>query len=233
MQFTRTSIARSITVVAAAMFATACGELAQAPELGRGTPFALALAFPGAQTPNTVFGADIDAVRVYVARQSEQTVIDTVIPWALRDAEFRLAVDFPLVQKVETLYVNVDLMAGQSARYYGYGTFVVREAAVPALPPFEMYYVGPGSDAAFVTVNPRGLVLLPNGTNLMTVNVQNAQGQIVTPPVAWSVSDTRLATISATGLLTAKSNLGSVWVRAATPTGLMDSVSVLIATQLP
>ncbi len=227
------SLVGTLAVAVATVAAGACGELAQQPKLAGGVPLALALAFPGEQMPSSVFGADIDAVRIYVARQSEETVIDTVIPWALRDDEFRLAVNLPLVQRVETLYVNVDLLAGQATRYYGYGSIIVREEALPALPPFEMYYVGPGADAAFITVTPRGLALQPRGTNQMSVNVQNAQGQTVTPPVEWSVSDTRLATISATGLLTAKAILGPVWVRAATPTGLVDSVSVLIATQLP
>lgn len=227
------SIVRSFTLLAAALVVAGCGELAQAPPLARGAPLALALAFPGGQTASSVFGADVDGVRIIVARQNESTVLDTMIPWALRDAEFRLAVNLQLIQRVETLYVNVDLLAGQATRFYGYGSFIVREEALPALPPLELFYVGPGSDAVFITVTPRGLRLSPNGANQMTANVQNGQGLPVAPPVAWSVSDTRLARISATGMLTAKSALGSFYVRAATPSGLADSALVLIATQSP
>lgn len=213
--------------------AVACGEPAQGPLARAGAPLALAVGWPGSGTANAVFGADIDAVRVAVYRRNEATAVDTTFRWSVTSEELRLAVDVPLEQKVETLYVYVDLLAGQSPRFYGSGEVVLRAETVPPTPAFELFYVGPGSDAVFLTVSPRGAFVLPNGTLQMSAVAQNGQQLVVTPPLAWSVSDTRLATISATGLLTARGATGVVQVRAATPTGLVDSVAVTIATQVP
>lgn len=234
MTITRPST-RTLTAFAAALLMAACGELAHEPALSKGAPLALAIALPGEGAARSIFSADVDAVRIHVSRRNEQTAVDTTIRWAATDQEFRLAINVLLVQRVETLYVYVDLMAGQATRFYASHQVVLRAEVVPAIPPFELFYIGPGYDAVFITVNPRGVVLQPRGTVQMSASVQNGQGLVVTPPVAFSVSDTRLATISATGLFTAKAIVGPVWVRAATPTGLRDSVQVLISTspQLP
>lgn len=229
----RPSTRRILTTFAVALLTAACGELAHGPALTKGTPLALAIALPGEGVASSIFSADVDAVRVQVRRQNESTAVDTIMRWAASDQEFRIAVDVPLVQRFETLYVYVDLMAGQATRFYGSHQVVLRAEVVPAIPPFELFYVGPGSDATFISVNPRAVVLQPVGTVQMSANVRNGQGLVVTPPVAFSVSDTRLATISATGLLTAKAIVGPVWVRAATPTGLRDSVQVQISTASP
>jgi hypothetical protein len=226
---------RSLLVAAAALVATACGELAQQPLDHVSAPLALAVAWPGTgdDRANAVFGADIDRVRVYVVRQSEQTVVDSIFDFSTSSEELRLSVDVPLQQRVETLYVYVDLMAGQETRFYGSNQVVLRAETVPPTPAFELFYIGPGYDAVFATVTPRGAFVVPNGTLQMSVNVQNGQQQVVNPPIAWSVNDTRLATISSTGLLTARGTQGSVMVRAFTPTGVADSIAVTISTQLP
>lgn len=223
------------TALVTALVAVGCGEPAQGPIARAGAPLALAVGWPGtgSGTANAVFGADIDAVRVGVYRRNEATAVDTTFRWSATSEELRLAVDVPLEQKVETLYVYVDLLAGQSPRFYGSSEVVLRAETVPPTPAFELFYVGPGYDAVFLTVNPRGAFVLPNGTLQMSAVAQNGQQLVVTPPIAWSVSDTRLATISTTGLLAARGATGVVQVRAATPTGLIDSIAVTIATQAP
>jgi hypothetical protein len=224
----------TLIAVAGALSAAACGELAEQPLDRSSTPLALAIAWPGSDDrANSVFGADINRVRVQIYRPNEQTVVDTVFDFATSSEEFRLAVDVSLLQPVETLYVYVDLLADQSPRYYGSSLVVVRAETVPPTPAFELNYVGPGYDAVFATVTPRGAFVVPNGTLQMSVNVQNGQQQVVSPPIAWSVNDTRLATISSTGLLTARVTQGSVMVRAFTPNGVADSIAVTISTQVP
>jgi hypothetical protein len=219
-------------LIAAALVvaATGCGEPAQGPIAKSGVPLALAVGWPGSGAANAIFGADIDQVQVIVSRQNESTAVDTTFRWSISSEELRIAVEVPLEQRVETLYVNVGLYAGQSPRFYGGDQIILRAETVPPTPTFELFYVGPGSDAVFLTVTPRGVGVGPNGTLQMSALVQNGQGLTVTPPIGWSVSDTRLATIGPTGLLRARGTEGVVQVRAATPTGLTDSVAVVIST---
>lgn len=226
---------RSFSCCATALVvaALACGEPAQGPIARSGVPLALAVGWPGSGTANAIFGADIDAVQVTVSRQNESTAVDTTFRWSASSEELRIALNVPLEQRVETLYVDVGLYAGQAPRFYGGNVVILRAEAVPPTPALELFYVGPGVDAVFLTVNPRGASVLPNGTLQMTALVQNGQGLTVTPPIGWSVSDTRLATIGPTGLLRARGATGVVQVRAATPTGLLDSVAVTIGTQSP
>lgn len=223
---------RTLLPIAAATAAVlACGESAQAPEFERSAPIALALAWP--TTTDAVFGASIDSVDVTVSRRNESTAMQTVIPFPAREEGLRVTIDVPLEQKVETLYVYIGLRAGQSTLYNGYGQVVLRVGTVPAAPALSLEYVGPGYDAAFVSISPRTAFVVPGGTLQFSALVQNAMQAAVTPPLGWSVNDTRLATISAAGLLTAKSANGTVRVRVVTPTGVADSIDVLISTQLP
>jgi len=222
---------RLLLAATATAAAIACGEPAQAHEFERSAPMALALAWP--TTTDAVFGASIDSVDVTVSRQNESTAIQTVIPFPVRDEGLRVTIDVPLEQKVETLYVYIGLRAGQSTLYNGYGQVVLRVGTVPAAPALPLQYVGPGYDAVFVSISPRTAFVVPGGTLQFSALVQNALQAAVTPPLGWSFNDTRLATISSAGLLTAKSANGSVRVRVATPTGVADSIDVLISTQLP
>jgi hypothetical protein len=218
----------------AMLFTSACGELAQEPQFRPASaPLALALALPAAGTASSAWGADLDAVRVTVSRRNESTALDTLIAWSADADGLRLAFDIPLEQRVETLFVSVDLLAGQAIHFYANNTVVLRAEVVPAIPPLPLTYIGPGSDAVSFSVTPRSAFVLPRGTLTFVASAFNGQGLPVAAPVAWSVSDARIGSISATGVLTATARTGSVWVRAAIPTGLADSVQVLVATQAP
>jgi hypothetical protein len=212
------------------LLATACGELAQEPQLRPvSAPLALALALPASGTASSAWGA----VRVFVGRRNESTALDTTIAWSASADGLRLAFDIPLEQRVETLFVAVDLLAGQAIHFYASNTVVLRAEVVPSIPPLPMTYIGPGSDAVSFSVTPRTAFVLPRGTLTFVATAFNGQGLSVAAPVAWSVSDSRIGSISATGVLTATARTGTVWVRGAIPTGLADSVQVVVGTQAP
>lgn len=218
----------------AMLLTAACGELAQEPQVRpESAPLALALALPATGTATSAWGADLDAVRVIVGRQNESTALDTTVAWSADADGLRLAFDIPLEQRVETLFVSVDLLAGQAVHFYASNTVVLRAEVVPTIPPLTLTYIGPGSDAVSFSVTPRSAFVLPRGTLTFVASAFNGQGLPVPAPVAWSVSDARIGSISASGVLTATARTGSVWVRAAIPTGLADSVQVLVATQAP
>lgn len=228
----RGTLATTITMVCtgALVLAAGCGALAEEPQLRPVTaPLALAFALPAAGSASSAFGADLDAVRVFVARRNESTALDTTIAWSADAGGLRLAFDIPLAQRVETLYVAVDLLAGQAVHFFASNTVVVRAEVLPSIPPLALTYIGPGYDAVSFSVTPRTAFVLPTGTLAFTASAFNGQGLLVSPPVAWSVSDSRAGSISASGVLTATSRVGSFWVRAGIPTGLVDSVQVQVA----
>ncbi len=228
---TRLAVVAAAFVASAA--ATACGEAAQGPAFERSAPLALSVEWPAGTTANAVFGADIDSVSVVVARRNESTAAEAVFPFPAGREGLAITLDVPLEQKTETLSVYVDLRAGQSTRFYSNAQVVLRVGTIPAIPSLPLTYVGPGFDAVFLTISPRTGFVVPGGTLQFSASAQNGQQAIVAPPIGWSVSDTRLATISASGLLTARSGTGTVRVRAVTPNGVADSLNVLISAQLP
>ena len=223
-----------ISILAGTVALLSCGTLPSEPSLSASTAsLALALAWPEPMTANAVFGASIDSVSVFIYRSDESTAADTIFAWAADDEELRLAVDVALRQEVETVYVNLDLRAGQTTLFYSYSQAIMRRGSVPAAPAMPLQYIGPGYDAAFITITPRGSGTTRGGTITFSATAQNAQQAIVPAPIGWSVSDTRLGTIDAQGVFTAKSTLGSVRIRAITPNGIRDSVDVTIGATLP
>jgi len=58
---------------------------------------------------------------------------------------------------------------------------------------------------AFVTVNPPGATVVQGDTEQLTVTLKDAHGSVLTRPVTWSSSDNAVASVSASGLVTANS----------------------------
>lgn len=205
----------------------ACGE----PAAGPGMPVATlapAVRWPAASA-HSVFGAGIDHARIAVYRMSEQQVVDHTEVFPGDRDELRLRVSVPLEQRVESLWVSLELAQGTEVLYAGYADVILRLGALPAMPELPLHYVGPGWDAAWVTITPPSPRVAPGGTLLFTAVAQNQFQAIVSAPIAWSVSHPLLATISPGGLLTARAGVtGMTWVRALTPTGVTDSVFVEI-----
>ncbi len=191
------------------------------------------MAAPAPGGAHAIFGGSIDRVRVLVSRQDESTAADTTIAFSARDEELRAVVAVPLLQKVETLYVYVDLLAGQSSLWYASQQLVLRVGIVPSLPPLQLAYIGPGYDAISVAIQQRLVTVAPGGTVQLTAVAQDPFQGISASPIGWSVSDTRLASISATGLISARQATGTFHARAFTPTGLIDSIPVTITAALP
>lgn len=212
---------------------TSCGR----EPAGAGTMrVTLPIAFAMSETTggaNSVFGAGIDTIVVSVARFNESTAASARIAVDPADQEFRIAVDIPLVQPVESLYVYVDLYAAGSVLYYANAPIIVRNGAVPAMPPLPLTYIGPGSDAIAVFISPRTASAFTGDTLLFSATAQGALQGTTPAPIGWATSDRNLATIDANGRFIARTTPGSVWVRGFTPTGVADSVLVPILARVP
>lgn len=212
---------------------TSCGrEPAGAGSMRVTLPIAFAMSgTPGGA--NAVFGAGIDTLRITVSRPNESTAVQAAIAVAPTDEEFRIALEVPITQAVESLYVYVDLYAAGTLLYYANAPVVVRNGAVPAMPPLPLTYLGPGSDAIAVFISPRTAAMRTGDTLQFSATAQGSFQGTTPAPIAWAVSDRELATIDASGRMIARTTPGSVWVRAFTPTGVADSVLVPISLRVP
>ncbi len=210
----------------------ACGERIAGPAAGTAV-LALQPRWPSAVMANAVFGAGIDTVEVTVSRQSEETAAHEVVPFPSGQEGLRFNLNVPLRQRTETLYVYIDLRQDGATVFYGSSQVVLTAGAVPRVPELPLFYQGPGYDAVFVSLTPRTGFVQPGDTVQFSAVAQNGQQQVVAAPIAWSLSDSSLARIDANGRFISRGGLGTVRVRATTPTGVADSVTVAITTQVP
>lgn len=217
--------------LAVAALAGACGEPVAAPSSS--ATLVVRPRWPDAVMANAVFGAGIDSVRIIVSRQNEETAASAELAFPARDEGLRIGLDVPLRQRVETLWVYLDLYEDGQFSWYGSAEVVLRAGAVPAVPDLPLAYFGPGSDAVSLAITPTGGRTGFADTLFFTTSALNGQQQPVTPPVAWALSDSSLATISAAGRFISGSREGQVRVIATTPTGLADTVTVDITAQIP
>jgi hypothetical protein len=225
------ALALLLTSVAAAL--GACGERVAGPSSAGVAVLALQPRWPAAVMANAVFGAGIDTVEITVSRQNEQTAASRVVPFPSGQEGLRFSLSVPLTQRTETLYVSIDLRQAGTTMFYGNAQVVLSNGAIPQAPDLPLFYQGPGYDAVFVSLTPRTGFVQPGDTVQFSAVAQNGQQQIVAAPIAWSLSDSSLARIDATGRFISRGGLGTVRVRATTPTGVADSLSVTISPQVP
>ncbi len=210
----------------------ACGERVAGPASGTAV-LSVQPRWPSAVMANAVFGAGIDTVEVTVSRQNEQTAAHQVMPFPSGEEGLRFSLNVPLTQRTETLYVSIDLRQDGATVFYGSSEVVLTSGAVPRVPDLPLFYQGPGYDAVFVSLTPRTGFVQPRDTVQFSAVAQNGQQQVVAAPIAWSLSDSALARIDGTGRFISRGGLGTVRVRATTPTGVADSITVTIGTQTP
>ena len=223
--------ARFPVILAVILGVIACGEVFE-PSLSTRPPIAFALAWPTeGSTASATFGAGIDSVYLHISRPNESTAAETTVFFPPGREQLSLEVDIDLTQKVETLYAYMELRDSPSALYYSTAQLILRERVLPAIPAFDLIYVGPGSDAATVGISPRTTFVSAGFSVQYSATAYNGAGQPTPAPIGWSVSDPTLATVDATGKLTARAGAnGTLRVRAFTPSGVADSLDVTVSS---
>ena len=224
--------ARVPLIVAAIFTAVACGDVLE-PSAAKHPGIAFAVARPADGSTNTsvVFGAAIDTVYVQIWRPNESIAAETTVTFPATENSLSLKLDIDLTAEAETLWAYIELRDGSSTLWYGNTEIILRERTVPKIPEFVLTYIGPGSDAVTVGISPRTTFLAAGFSEQYVATAYNGQGQSTPAPIGWHVSDSRLATIDATGKLSAKAGVnGMVRVRAFTPTGVADSIDVNVSS---
>ncbi|HEY6218684.1 MAG TPA: Ig-like domain-containing protein, partial [Gemmatimonadaceae bacterium] len=174
-------------------------------------------------------GIGFDNVRIIIVHPAADTVADTTIVYSPSDTARALTLKVLAVPN-DLLTVTMQFRAAASVLFEGTAnatavpltSTVTPEKAIDVV----VKYVGPGATAAKLSITPGSGNYLSGITTQFTAVAADAQGvPIPNAPIAWSVSNDAVATISTTGLLTPKVVRGSVTVKATIGT-VAQSVSV-------
>jgi hypothetical protein len=192
-----------------------------------GTParatFALAPKFePGANRVVAALaqlGLQYDHVRIVIVRPQTDTLKDTTVAFQSTDAPLTLVLSVLAIPE-EHLGATVQFKSGATVLFQGSATVTATPANVAGTADnavsVAVTYVGPGATATKLTLSPgtgtyaAGIVTQFTATAFDAANVQ-----LLNVPIAWSVSDTNVATIDLSGALTPKGARGTVTVTAA------------------
>ncbi|TFG86915.1 MAG: hypothetical protein E4H17_03790, partial [Gemmatimonadales bacterium] len=168
----------------------------------------------------------LDRVRVVVIRPRTDTLADVRQAFSPTATSVRLDVPVRLEQTTEDLEVNLELYAGSTLLFAGTDTIPVTAGTPNAAAPIPVTYKGPGQNVASLTVLPRDTtVFFGAAIDMQASAVDSQQAAVAQFYVSWTATG---GTIDASGRFTAPSVRDTVFVKAVTPTGIMDSTRVFI-----
>ncbi|HSD33528.1 MAG TPA: hypothetical protein VLB49_16555, partial [Gemmatimonadales bacterium] len=208
------SLALTASVVLAVSLATCTRESAGPP---RHAAFSVAPVLPSG-TSLAAFNLSIDNVRLIVVRPPADTVFDQTFAFPANQSSLPISADIPLEQSPETFQVTIQLLSGTTLLFGGTQSVSVTADAVTPPAQIPVTYSGPGQNVATLTIDPPDSVLTQGGTLQFRLTAKDAQGVIVpTFYASWTTSDTNVAKVDATGVLTAPLSRATLNVIARTP----------------
>ncbi|HEY7684606.1 MAG TPA: hypothetical protein VH833_00740, partial [Gemmatimonadales bacterium] len=227
MQSIRLWRPRFRTALASLVFAfalTTCDH----PAAGPGGRAALAVQVVMPASPDlALFNLTIDNVRLIVVRPPSDTVFNQVFFFPPDQTDLPLEADIPMQTSPETFRVTIELLSGTQVLFSG--TQDVSLEAETTNPPAQLpvTYSGPGQNVAALSIGPVDSVLTQGGTLQFRLTAQDAQGAPVpTFYASWTTSDTLIARVDATGLLTAPFSRSTISVQARTPSNVSVSTPI-------
>jgi hypothetical protein len=167
------------------------------------------------------FGLTIDSLRVRVTPPVDVTVFAGTFFFDPTDDTLPLSLPVQLIASVESLAVHLEFLAGSRVLFAGSDTVVVAVGApdTTATADVALAYVGPGAGITTLTVAPQDSVVTLGGSAQFRVSAAQSGVPVDSFYVSWSTSDATVATVNASGILTAPPARGVLFVRAVTPTG--------------
>ncbi|HMA40381.1 MAG TPA: hypothetical protein VKP10_09905, partial [Gemmatimonadales bacterium] len=147
----------------------------------------------------------VDNVRLIVVRLPADTVVDRTFAFPANQSSVEISADVPLEQSPETFQVTLQLLSGTTALFAGSQPVTLTAGATPPPTPIPVdTYIGPGQNVATLTISPLDSVLTQGGTLQFRLTAKDAQGvDVPTFYASWTTSDTNVAKVSMTGVLTA------------------------------
>ena len=216
---------RSVSIGLFAIGLATCADVTSGTHSGSlaRASFALAPKFePGASRVVAALaqlGLQYDHVRIVIVRPPTDTLKDTTVSFHSTDAPLTLELSV-LANIDEHLGATVQFKSGTTVLFQGSATVTASAANVAGTADnavsVAVAYVGPGATATKITLSP-GTGTYASGivTQFTAKAFDAANVELLNVPIAWSVSDTSLATISPAGALTPKGTRGTLTVTAA------------------
>lgn len=168
----------------------------------------------------------IDALRLILVRQPDDTVADSLVTFSVDDDTLRLGLRVRLKQEAETLQATLRLLSGVLPLFSGTTSIEVRSGTSGGTPlSVPVTFIGPGSNIVSLLISPRDTFLTLGGLLQLALDARDGQGQPVTQFYAkWSSATGSL--INAAGVLNVPNLRGDNFVRAELPNGVKDSTRV-------
>jgi YVTN family beta-propeller protein len=175
------------------------------------------------------FGLAIDQVRIIVVRPAADTLADTTVALPPDSSSLDLDIHVSLLSSPETLSVSIIALSGTTPLFQGTSNVEVTSGSGTPTPteiPVDTY-VGPGAGVDSIVVLPAAPFIYVNDSLRFQVQAFDSSGAPLTQfYVSWSTSDSTIARVNGFGVLRAPGTRSSVRVRARTPGGVADSVTV-------
>jgi len=202
--------------------------------LGNRATFAVAPAWgPGAARTLAIVdegGFPLDRVRIILVRPASDTLKDTTATVHRGDSTFNLPLSV-IGTPGEKLGLTLQFKSGETVLFEGHDSVTTVPPDRPDPPPATpaMIYVGPGKDAARVTVTPSSGTFIASGTVSFTAAVfDGADAPLPNTPIEWRSSDETLGVFTAAGVFTPTGTSGQVTVTAETPTHVEGTATITL-----
>jgi hypothetical protein len=175
-------------------------------------------------------GLDFDRLRIVVTRPVNDTLKDTTFTFHPTDVARQVELGL-LAEPGEAIDVTIRFQLSTTVLFSG----TVSTVAVPTVAagtsahPIDIVvsYVGPGATASRVALSHAAGIYRSDSVFQFSAQAFDASNALLpSTPITWSSSDTNVATVSATGLVTPRSTRGRTWVRAMAPNHVGDSVAI-------
>ncbi len=227
MQPTRPRRPRFRAALASLVFAFALTTCDQ-PAAGPGGRAALAVQVVMPTSPDlALFNLTIDNVRLIVVRPPSDTVFNQVFFFPPDQTDLPLEADIPMQTSPETFRVTIELLSGTQVLFSGTQDVSLDEGTTNPPAQLPVTYSGPGQNVATLSIGPVDSVLTQGGTLQFRLTAQDGQGAPVpTFYASWTTSDTVIAKVDASGLLTAPFSRSTISVQARTPSNVSVSTPI-------
>ena len=199
------------------------------------------LVLPPGTTPAS-FGIELDSVQLQLhlidttcwncdITHPDTLLTDTTIAWPSTQESFALQLEVSDPPAANVYFIYLYLKHAGVPLFYGQGMVDYRRGDI-RLPPIDLYFSGPGSNADDIQMAPGDTAMAPGDTLQFAATVYGNALPLDTAYISWRVSDTTVARIDHLGRLTLRPGaLGSSFlVRAAVPNGAMTEARVSVPT---
>jgi Carboxypeptidase regulatory-like domain len=225
------TVRRAILALAAPLALVSCGDT---PVNGPGGPGLASLSIHAVAPPAlSTFGLNLAVEQVsallykVLPSQSVDTVAVRTVPFPATSNTLNLGFTVLVGSAPETLTVQLDYQTAGGRSLFVASEQVIAQAGTPAVSqPLQPAYVGPGSNVAVITIQPRNASVIAGQTTVFGFTaLDSLQAPADSVYVSWSAS---AGAIGAFGNFQAPGTPGNVMIRARSPNGTQDSVSVSV-----